>query len=339
MLLGLILTVGLLSAGLTAWFARPGHPLSLLAEPNARSLHQQPIPQTGGLAVLLSLFPATAYWYAIADSNTVPLVWILSALLLGLISLWDDWRSLGALSRLLAHFGLAALMLWGDDLLLRSLSLPGWEWHWPGAVAALFSLLFVVWMINLYNFMDGMDGFAGGMAVIGFSGLGLLGLWQDAVVFAGLNFMVVAACLGFLLFNFPPARIFMGDTGASLLGFLAAVFSLWGARDGLFPFWLAVLLFSPFSVDATVTLLRRLLRREKVWQAHKTHYYQRLVQLGWGHRKTVLWEYALMLSCAASCALALVLPVSGQWLLLLAWILIYFSAARFVTRLEQQTRD
>jgi hypothetical protein len=143
----------------------------------------------------------------------------------------------------------------------------------------------------------------------------------------------------YLLFNFPPARIFMGDAGSSLLGFLAAGLSLWGSVEGIFPLWIAVLVFSPFIVDATVTLGRRLWRRERVWEAHKSHCYQRLVQLGWGHRKTVLWEYLLMMLCSISAVAALYLAPAHQWLLLVSWIFVYVILIALVSRLEGRARS
>lgn len=128
----------------------------------------------------------------------------------------------------------------------------------------------------------------------------------------------------------------MGDTGSTSLGFLAAACSLWGSHSRLFPFWVALLIFSPFIVDATVTLLRRLWRGEKFWQAHRNHYYQRLVLLGWGHRRTVLAEYVLMLACAGSAALAVQLSAVGQWLLLIAWGVIYSVLMWGVEQLERR---
>ncbi|MCU0937253.1 MAG: hypothetical protein MUF66_14635 [Gammaproteobacteria bacterium] len=118
------------------------------------------------------------------------------------------------------------------------------------------------------------------------------------------------------------------------LGFLAAAFALWGSREGLFPLWVAVLVFSPFVVDATVTLLRRALAGERVWQAHRSHYYQRLVRLGWGHRKTVLAEYALMVACALSAVLAVRAGSVGQWTLIAGWTGLYVLLVAGVSRLE-----
>jgi UDP-N-acetylmuramyl pentapeptide phosphotransferase/UDP-N-acetylglucosamine-1-phosphate transferase len=161
------------------------------------------------------------------------------------------------------------------------------------------AVLALMWFTNLYNFMDGSDGLAGGMAVAGF-GAYAIAAWQSgdpalATAAAG----TAAAALGFLAFNFHPARVFMGDSGSIPLGFLAGAMGLAGWRDGLWPLWFPVLAFGPFVADASATLARRVLRGERFWQAHRTHYYQRLVQLGWGHRRTAFAEYALMLLCAA----------------------------------------
>jgi UDP-N-acetylmuramyl pentapeptide phosphotransferase/UDP-N-acetylglucosamine-1-phosphate transferase len=182
--------------------------------------------------------------------------------------------------------------------------------------------------------MDGMDGFAGGMAVIGFSALAWLG--QADAGFSAICLTVAGACAGFLVFNFPPARIFLGDIGSTILGFLVAACGLWGYQAELFPFWALLLVFSPFIVDATVTLVRRLLRGEKVWQAHRSHYYQRLVLLGWGHRRTVRVEYALMLACAGSTLLAVHWSPTGQATLVAAWVLVYGLLMWGVSWLERR---
>ena len=260
----------------------------------------------------------------------------IAVLLVALVSFLDDHMKISPGVRLLAHI-LAAALLLGAGLRLNLIILPGLILTLPTWLAILLSIFFIVWMINLYNFMDGMDGFAGGMAVIGFTSFAILGWQAGNTAFTQISLLIAGAAAGFLWFNFPPARIFMGDTGSSVLGLLAAVLSLWGNLDGLFPLWIAVLIFSPFIVDATVTLLRRIFRKEKVWLPHKSHYYQRLVQLGWGHRKTVLLEYALMLACSLSALLAQ--RLSGEWQagLLVTWVLIYSASIVKVKALEQQT--
>jgi UDP-N-acetylmuramyl pentapeptide phosphotransferase/UDP-N-acetylglucosamine-1-phosphate transferase len=127
----------------------------------------------------------------------------------------------------------------------------------------------------------------------------------------------------------------MGDVGSSSLGLLAATFSLWGNQANIFPLWVAILLFSPFIVDATVTLSRRAWRGEKIWQAHRTHYYQRLVQLGWGHKRTVLCEYSLMFACAFSAIIATSLSAQLQIILMFSWLGIYAILMYAVELLEK----
>jgi UDP-N-acetylmuramyl pentapeptide phosphotransferase/UDP-N-acetylglucosamine-1-phosphate transferase len=190
-------------------------------------------------------------------------------------------------------------------------------------------------MINLYNFMDGMDGFAGGMAVFGFLALAVLGWRAGDTAFALANGAIAAAAAGFLLGNFPPARVFLGDLGSASLGFLAAAASLIGSQRGLFPLWVAWLAFSPFIVDATWTLFARLARGERVWEAHRSHHYQRLVLAGWGHRRTVLRAYLLMAACAATAVAAPAMNPRDQWMLLLGWGVIYLLID-FKTRLIER---
>jgi UDP-N-acetylmuramyl pentapeptide phosphotransferase/UDP-N-acetylglucosamine-1-phosphate transferase len=236
------------------------------------------------------------------------------------------------------HFLVALLLVYGGYA-IDALELPGLRWPLAPWLGAAITCLYVVWLINLYNFMDGMDGFAGGMAVFGFGTFAVLGALGGAPLFAGASGVVAAAAGGYLLYNFPPARIFMGDAGSSLLGFLAAGLSLWASMAEIFPLWIAVLAFSPFIVDATVTLLRRLSRRERVWEAHKSHCYQRLVELGWGHRKTVLLEYVLMLLCSLSAVAGARLAPAHQWWLLAVWTIVYVILISLVQRLEGRVRS
>jgi len=247
----------------------------------------------------------------------------------------DDRSGIPPLYRLIMHFAVAGLVSYAG-LSLCCMVLPGIAWDWPKAIGLVFSLLFVVWMINLYNFMDGMDGFAAGMAVFGFGSYAALGWMAGDMTFATISMSLAAAAGGFLVFNFPPARIFMGDLGSSTLGFMAASLGLWADQKGLFPLWVAVLVFSPFIVDATVTLARRMLRGKRVWVAHKTHYYQRVVELGWGHRRTVLWEYVAMLGAGVSAVAAVGAGPPAQWVILVLWGAAYAIVAILVARLQKK---
>jgi UDP-N-acetylmuramyl pentapeptide phosphotransferase/UDP-N-acetylglucosamine-1-phosphate transferase len=208
-----------------------------------------------------------------------------------------------------------------------SLNLPWW-------LAGILTGLFVIWMINLYNFMDGMDGLAATMAVVGFGALGWLGFFRGDEIFAGTAWVMSASSLGFLVFNFPPARIFMGDTGSTVLGYAAAVMILWADQEGIAPLWIGILIFSPFIVDSTVTLVRRGLAGERLWEPHRTHYYQRVVGLGWSHRRTLLAEIVLMLACALSALIAIDQSPPIQWLTLALWLAIYPSLMYSIHRME-----
>jgi UDP-N-acetylmuramyl pentapeptide phosphotransferase/UDP-N-acetylglucosamine-1-phosphate transferase len=158
----------------------------------------------------------------------------------------------------------------------------------------------VTWVTNLYNFMDGSDGLAGGMATIGFAAYALAAWLAGDAALTALCLALSAASAAFLLHNLHPARIFLGDIGSIPLGFLAGALGLAGWRNDVWPLWFPVLVFGPFIGDATVTLLRRLVRGEKVWKAHREHYYQRMVMMGLGHRRTAWMAYAVMGVCAGA---------------------------------------
>lgn len=296
-----LITGGLLELMLRSRFAMP------LDLPNERSLHSRPVPRSGGLAIVAGALAAFVLVPA-------PVVLAVPALALACVSLADDWRGLPIALRLLAHAAAAAAFIW-----LALDALPWWT--------QLLLALGVIWMTNLYNFMDGSDGLAGGMAVFGFGFLGLAAQLATAPAIALTGFCVAAAAFAFLLYNFHPARIFMGDTGSIPLGFMAAALGLSGWKQDLWPLWYPVVVFSPFIIDASATLARRLLRGERFWQAHRSHYYQRLVQMGWGHRRTALAEYALMLVCGGAALWAIGQPVYSQLVTLLALAVLYACLA------------
>ena len=252
-----------------------------LDKPNERSLHERPTPRLGGIGLMAG---AAAGWLVAANAVAYSLV--LPLVILVAVSLADDVVEMPALARLLAQLAAGALFL------ALATAMP-W-WLWPPLVIA------ITWSANLFNFMDGSDGLAGGMAMLGFG--------------------AYAAAAGFLVWNFHPARIFMGDAGSVPLGFLAAALGIVGVERGAWGLWLPALVFAPFLFDATVTLVRRFIKGEKVWQAHRTHYYQRVIQMGAGHRATALAAYALMglvgLTAIAARGLGLGpgIAVSALWL-------------------------
>ncbi len=286
-----------------------------LDNPNQRSLHQTPIPRTGGVGIMLG---ATCGWGILWPTTVMPMLGL--TLALSVLFLLDDLRGLPVALRFGVQIAAAALLIW-----LRP-ALPG------NVLTAVLAVLALTWMTNLYNFMDGSDGLAGGMAMFGF-GFYALAAWQaGAQEFALVTGGIALAAAGFLLFNFHPARIFMGDAGSIPLGFLAAGLGLTGWQEGLWPITFPILVFSPFIIDASVTLLKRLLRGEKVWQAHREHYYQRLILMGVGHRGTALAEYGLMLACGLSACLLLEASIPAQIGIISGWSILYGLTAYFVDK-------
>ncbi len=280
-------------AVLRALLGRAG--LLPLDRPNARSLHEHPVPRAGGIAIWAGWFAATL-WLPGAKP------WLGSLAAVIAISALDDWRGVHPALRLLVQAGAAA----------------AWVWLAAPPLPAALVVLAIVWMANLYNFMDGSDGLAAAMAVVGFgayaAGARLAGGAGTAPLLA-----LAAATVPFLASNLPPARVMLGDVGAVPLGFLAAIFGLEGWQARWWPGWFPVLVFLPFIADATLTLGYRLLRGARIWDAHREHYYQRLVLIGWGHGRTLAVYAVLMVGAAASGVAALVWAPRAGTVLLLLW--------------------
>jgi UDP-N-acetylmuramyl pentapeptide phosphotransferase/UDP-N-acetylglucosamine-1-phosphate transferase len=326
----------------------PNSFLSILAHPNERTLHAMPTPQTGGLAVIGSVVISlilVASILAITQPSKAVLpkglasgsLWIVaSMLLIFVVSFIDDCVGLPVALRLGVQAVSACIIIWGVGLTLSSIPIPGAPTILLGMAAIPVSILVLLWMANLYNFMDGMDGFAGGMTLIGFSFLAYFG-WEAhyPVMFIIATFVAMGA-LGFLTHNFPPARIFMGDAGSITLGFLAGTLMILGVRDGIFEIWVPIMIFSPFIVDASVTLTRRVLRRKKIWRPHREHYYQRVVLSGWSHRRTVLTEYGVMMLCGGLAVLYHHAHENWKLAILGTWLVMFLAFGRSVNRLERQ---
>ncbi|WP_227747044.1 MraY family glycosyltransferase [Paraburkholderia franconis] len=270
--------------------------------PNDRSLHVRPTPRVGGwgivpVAVVAMLLVAPSLWCA-----------ALATAFLAAVSQIDDRRGLPARVRFAAH--LAAVVVY------VALFPAAAAWWLLCALAFL-----MIWLVNLYNFMDGADGLAGGMALFGFSGYaaGALLSSQPMPDLAFASVAIAGAALGFLFFNFHPARIFLGDAGSISLGYLAGALGYWGWRGGAWPVWFPALVFAPFIGDASVTLARRLMRGEKFWQAHREHYYQRMVRSGVGHAGTAWAWYAVMVVGIGLALFALGRSTVAQWGIVAGW--------------------
>ena len=263
--------------------------------------------------------------------------WILMVTgVISIVSLMDDRWGLSIGVRLVVHLLGATLLVIGAGLVLPPMEVPVLGPISLGWVAAPITVVFLVWMANLYNFMDGMDGFAGGMTVVGCGLLGYLAWQAHHPVLCVIAILQSSATAGFLVYNLPPARIFMGDVGSVSTGFLVAALIVLGCRDGVYDLWVPVIVFSPFILDATVTLVRRALRHEKVWEAHRDHYYQRLVVAGWSHRRTVLVEYGVMALCGGFALLYQYAVEEWRLVILGGWVMLFFSLALAVRGMEQR---
>jgi UDP-N-acetylmuramyl pentapeptide phosphotransferase/UDP-N-acetylglucosamine-1-phosphate transferase len=266
---------------------------AVLDVPNQRSSHDVPTPRGGGIAVIGAVALAWAALCALGMTPPANLVVVAAMVGLALVSWIDDLRGLSPGVRLLAQFAAVAAGIW---VLPKGAIFQGWL---PPGLDAIAAALLWVWFANLFNFMDGIDGIAGSEAAA--IGLGLV-LVADVAI-TGPATAVAAASLGFLVWNWAPARIFLGDVGSVPLGYALGFLLYEAALRGQ---WQAALILPLyFLADATLTLLRRLLRRERVWRAHREHFYQRAVQHGLGHDavvRRVIAGDAVLVACAWAAA-------------------------------------
>lgn len=325
--LGLSLVVtALLTPLLRPWLLRR----RMIDWPEERRSHQQPTPRGGGLAMWLGLVIGLVW---AADLNLSTLFILKFATVLALLGWLDDSRSVPVGVRLLVMLAaaLGLVVFYGP---VSSLDMRAWQFHGPWVLSIL-GLIAVVWLINLHNFMDGSDGLA---AAQGTWASGLLGglLYSGGEVSVGLAGLAMAgASLGFLLWNRPPARLFMGDVGSLMLGGMIGLLAYVGAASGILSIWLSLIVCSVFVVDATATLLRRGLTQGQWYTAHREHAYQRLMTAGCGHGQVWLIYAALnMLLVLPSVILALAWP-ERQMLIALALTAILVGLWAVVQRRTQ----
>ncbi|WP_447793403.1 MraY family glycosyltransferase [Pseudomonas farris] len=246
---------------------------SLIDIPNARSSHTVPTPRGGGVAIVVAFSLALPVVMALGLLSLPALIALVgSGLLVATIGFADDHGHIAARWRLLGHFISAAWALfWLNGLPPISIFGLAIDLGWFGNVLAV---IYLVWMLNLYNFMDGIDGLAGAESICVCLG-GCLVYWFGGyaeLIWAPL--ILAGAVAGFLYWNFPPAKIFMGDAGSGFLGIILGVLVLQAAWVEPELMWSWLILLGVFIVDATWTLIRRLVRGDKVHQAHRSHAYQ-----------------------------------------------------------------
>lgn len=297
---------------------------NLLDVPNARSSHSIPTPRGGGLAIVIAYLMGLTLLTVLGE---LPLaVWLglaLSAAAVALIGFVDDLEHVPARWRLLVHIA-SAILLIACVGGLPPLPLPGLGPVALGGVGTALLGLFLVWLINLYNFMDGIDGIAAAQAVTVCLGMAFLSWYGGhSAVLVPLLALALAA-LGFLLWNFPPAKIFMGDVGSGFLGAALGGLMTWQVQGNGELVWAWLIMLGTFVVDASLTLLRRLLRRQRVYEAHRSHAYQSASRRWGSHRPVTLAVIALNLFWLLPCAW---LAVAGLLPGLLALLVAYLPLA------------
>ena len=300
MIFALLVVVFAISWGLTRFLRRYALSRSLMDIPNERSAHSVPTPRGGGVSIVVAFLFALPV-LTLLDLLPVPVLIALSGAgsLIAVIGFADDHGHIAARWRLLGHFIAAGWTLfWFNGLApieLLGVSLtPGWL---GGVVGAIY----LVWMLNLYNFMDGIDGLASAEAISVCLGMCLV-YWVGGVVeLVWAPLVLAGAVAGFLCWNFPPARIFMGDAGSGFLGIILGAMALQAAWSKPELIWSWLILLGVFIVDATWTLARRLIRGDKVYQAHSSHAYQNAARR-WGHKKVTV--------CVVVVNIGFLLPIS-----------------------------
>jgi Fuc2NAc and GlcNAc transferase len=302
---------------LTWWVRQRAWAQGRLDHPNARSSHSIPTPRGGGLGIVIASLVGLCV-LRLWDMIDVRLLLALcgGGLAVSLIGYLDDQRSLPVLLRVSVHFASA---IWAVAMLG---GVPPLQWGTaiidPGLVGDVLAVFGIVWMLNLFNFMDGIDGIAGSEAVfVAGAGAAILALSAPSASISPAAVLIGAASLGFLRWNWAPATVFMGDVGSAYLGYTLAVLALGATRYGAAMPYIWLILGGAFFVDATVTLVRRFARRERLYEAHRSHAYQWLARR-WGSHARVTTAVSLLnvlwlLPCAL---LAMVHPSYAGWITL-----------------------
>jgi len=283
--------------------------------PNERSSHSTPTPRGGGLSVAVVFFALVGVlgWWGVVSGPVVQAL-IGGGIAVSAIGWVDDHRPVSPGWRAVVQFVAAAWAVYVmggvPGLTVNGAVVP---LGWAGSLAAVVG---IVWVTNLYNFMDGIDGLAGTEAVTVGAGGALLLWWSGAPGLALTAAGLAAAAAGFLVWNWPPARIFMGDVGSGLIGFCFAVLAVASEHAGAVPVLAWVILLGVFIGDASFTLVRRVAGGERWYTAHRTHAYQRAVQTGMSHRGVTLAVLVINLLVLLPLAgLAVAYPVLQAWLL------------------------
>ncbi|CRM48042.1 MraY family glycosyltransferase [Pseudomonas sp. 44 R 15] len=321
--------VAFVSFVMTAVLRRYALSRSIIDIPNARSSHSVPTPRGGGVAIVLAFL---AVLPLVGWLDLVPWPSLVAAggagVVIAVLGFMDDHGHIAARWRLAGHFAAAAWALfWINGL--APLNIFGWALD-LGLVGTVLAAVYIVWMLNLYNFMDGIDGIASVEAICACLGACLLYVLGGHPQMIWLPLLLAAAVGAFLVWNFPPAKIFMGDAGSGFLGITLAFFSLQAAWVKSDFFWAWLILLGVFVVDATCTLVRRLVRGDKVYEAHRSHAYQFASRKYGKHLPVTMAVAAINVFWLLPIAAGVVLSGwDGTWALVVAYLPLVALAIKF----------
>jgi UDP-GlcNAc:undecaprenyl-phosphate GlcNAc-1-phosphate transferase len=331
----------LVTLGVGFFMIKVAFRLNLLDIPGARSSHRTPTPTMGGVAIVVAFFLSTILARFSSVHWVAPgwLVWFAAgAGLVTVVGIIDDFQRLPVLLRLFLY-GVAAGMGIAGGIRLRVIHIPLLGMIEFGIFEIPITVLWVLAVVSFYNFMDGIDGLAAGVGVIVTAFLAYIA-WEvgNSDIFI-LSLLLGSSCLGFTCYNFPPAKMFMGDVGSTFIGYTLAVLALVGNQSeepGHIPFLVPVLLLGTFLFDTTVTLGRRILRREKWYLSHREHYYQKMTNLGFSHLQIILGEYSLTFLLGISALLYIRAHQALAFPILIIWLLLLIGLTRLIAVLEKR---
>jgi len=322
--------VGLAAFLLTALALQYAVKNQIIDLPSDRSSHSFPTPRGGGIAIVIAFLLGLSFLYF----SDVYDRWLLFGTLvsgagIAITGFIDDHRDLSVKWRLMIHFLAAAFVLYSLDGGLPQINFMGFSIS-PSWVTQAITLVYLVWLLNLFNFMDGIDGIASIEAVTVTLAGGILFILLGSSSMAILSFVLCASAFGFLLWNFPPAKIFMGDVGSGFLGFIIGILSLHAAQQHSALIWSWIILLGVFIVDATFTLLRRIMRGENVSEPHRNHAYQRASRFYGSHKVVSLAVGMINLCWLFPWAIAVAMNyIDGTFALAIAYTPLIIIVMRF----------
>ena len=332
------LTAAALTAAILFWLLRSDSILLAKDMPSSRGLHQRVVPRGGGLAIfaVVALFAALGHLQGIRDAEFT-LITVASLTGVAAMGFLDDRFNLSVSGRFLTGLVLTALLAAGS-LGDQPVLIFGQEYNLSFGVLVVFATLAIFWLMNLFNFMDGADGVAGVQSLVASAVLAFWFAYDGHEFLALVNSALAGACLGFLWFNWSPARVFMGDVGSLALGAWFGVMSLIGVTRFGFPLEALLTLLGVFVFDATLTLFRRLFQGKRITQAHREHLYQKLILAGFSHGKVSVLVGVMALVAAFLATLTVWRPDRGLWFFVVALAML-LGFAIFVKRTSARTPE